>query len=44
LPLRKCAGRAILEDYTPEQLAVVVEVLRRGERMQLEEAERIRAL
>jgi DNA-binding MarR family transcriptional regulator len=38
------AGRAILEDYTPEQLALVVEVLRRGERMQLKEAERIRAL
>jgi DNA-binding MarR family transcriptional regulator len=38
------AGRAILEDYSPEQLALVVEVLRRGERMQLKEAERIRAL
>jgi DNA-binding MarR family transcriptional regulator len=38
------AGRAILEDYTPEQLALVAEVLRRGERMQLAEAERIRAL
>jgi DNA-binding MarR family transcriptional regulator len=38
------AGRAILEDYTAEQLALVAEVLRRGERMQLAEAERIRAL
>ncbi|GLY35468.1 hypothetical protein Amsp01_014920 [Amycolatopsis sp. NBRC 101858] len=38
------AGRAILEDYTPEQLELVAEVLRRGERMQLREAERIRAL
>ncbi|WP_284750211.1 MarR family transcriptional regulator [Amycolatopsis sp. RTGN1] len=38
------AGRAILEDYTAEQLTLVVEVLRRGERMQLREAERIRAL
>jgi DNA-binding MarR family transcriptional regulator len=38
------AGRAILEDYSTEQLALVVEVLRRGERMQLEEAERIRGL
>lgn len=38
------AGRAILEDYTPEQLTLVAEVLRRGERMQLREAERIRAL
>jgi len=37
------AGRAILEDYTPEQLAVVVEGLHRGERMQLEEADRSRS-
>jgi DNA-binding MarR family transcriptional regulator len=38
------AGRAILEDYSAEQLALVVEVLRRGEQMQLREAERIRTL
>jgi DNA-binding MarR family transcriptional regulator len=38
------AGRAILEDYSAEQLALVVEVLRRGEQMQLSEAERIRTL
>ncbi|WIY05290.1 MarR family transcriptional regulator [Amycolatopsis mongoliensis] len=38
------AGRAILADYSAEQLALVVEVLRRGEQMQLREAERIRTL
>ncbi|MEU8638396.1 MarR family transcriptional regulator [Amycolatopsis sp. NPDC048633] len=38
------AGRAILEDYSAEQLALVAEVLRRGEQMQLREAERIRTL
>ena len=38
------AGRAILEDYSAEQLELVVEVLRRGEEMQLREAERIRGL
>jgi len=38
------AGRVILEDYSAEQLALVVEVLRRGEQMQLREAERIRTL
>jgi DNA-binding MarR family transcriptional regulator len=38
------AGRAILEDYSAEQLALVIEVLRRGEQMQLSEAERIRTL
>ncbi|WP_225439855.1 MarR family winged helix-turn-helix transcriptional regulator [Amycolatopsis eburnea] len=37
------AGRAILEDYAPEQLALVIEVLRKGERMQRAEAARIRA-
>lgn len=36
------AGRELLEDYTEEQLKLVIEVLRRGERMQLAEAERIR--
>lgn len=36
------AGRALLEEYTAEQLEFVIEFLRRGERMQLEEAERIR--
>jgi DNA-binding MarR family transcriptional regulator len=38
------AGRAILEGYEPEQLALVIEVLRRGEEMQRREAERVRAL
>jgi hypothetical protein len=33
-----------LEDYSAEQLALVIEVLRRGEQMQLSEAERIRTL
>ena len=37
------AGRALLAEYTPEQLELVIEVLRKGERMQLAEAERIRA-
>jgi DNA-binding MarR family transcriptional regulator len=38
------AGRALLENYTAEQLELVIEVLRRGERMQLGEAARIRDL
>lgn len=37
------AGRALLEEYSAEQLELVIEVLRKGERMQLTEAERIRA-
>ena len=37
------AGRALLEEYSAEQLELVIEVLRKGERMQLAEAERIRA-
>jgi len=37
------AGRALLAEYTAEQLELVIEVLRKGERMQLAEAERIRA-
>lgn len=36
------AGRALLEEYSADQLEFVIEVLRRGERMQLAEAERIR--
>ncbi|WP_307793146.1 MarR family transcriptional regulator [Amycolatopsis sp. MtRt-6] len=36
------AGRALLAEYAPEQLELVIEVLRKGERMQLAEAERIR--
>lgn len=37
------AGRALLEEYSAEQLELVIEVLRKGERMQLAEAERIRS-
>ncbi|ADJ50215.1 hypothetical protein AMES_8390 [Amycolatopsis mediterranei S699] len=37
------AGRALLAEYAPEQLELVIEVLRKGERMQLAAAERIRA-
>jgi DNA-binding MarR family transcriptional regulator len=37
------AGRALLAGYSPEELELVIEVLRKGERMQLAEAERIRA-
>ncbi|MEV5715680.1 hypothetical protein AB0L41_17415 [Amycolatopsis mediterranei] len=37
------AGRALLAEYAPEQLELVIEVLRKGERLQLAAAERIRA-
>jgi DNA-binding MarR family transcriptional regulator len=36
------AGRALLERYSAEELALIVDLLRRGERMQLAEARRVR--
>jgi hypothetical protein len=38
------AGRRELARYTAEELAVIVDFLRRGERMQLDQAARIRRL
>ena len=40
----EAAGREILEEYSAEQLELVAQVLRRGEAMQLAQAERIRKL
>ncbi|MEA5358998.1 MarR family transcriptional regulator [Amycolatopsis sp., V23-08] len=36
------AGRELLERYSAEELAFIVDLLRRGERMQLAEARRVR--
>jgi DNA-binding MarR family transcriptional regulator len=38
------AGRTILEDYSPEELTLVIDMLRRGEQMQRAQADRIRGL